>query len=211
MNAWLSVNWLLSQWLPKANLQYVSVNFVPKYVQPVRMNVKNIQCLFVQVSYGQPQSYDYSKSNESDKTILVEGQEMATLLISYIEIKNALVAGDSELASKKAGEFSSVSSVMKMDKMSIEENSVWAIYGEGLKSDASNISKTKKINRQRGYLNDFSNNLFEVLKIFKVNETKIYQQYCDLNKYYWLSESEIIKNPYGTKVLTCGKITAVLD
>jgi ribosomal protein L4 len=133
------------------------------------------------------------------------------LLTSYYGIKNALVAEEGELASAKASEFVKTLSNVKVDKMTAKEQKTWAEYAEKLKLEAGNIEKVKDVAAQRNHFNDLSNNLFQLLKAFKVNTAEVYQQYCPMKKTYWLSESSDIKNPYyGNKMLTCGRVTETL-
>ncbi len=139
-------------------------------------------------------------------------ESMNELLTSYYGIKNALVAEEGTLASVKAGEFmKTLSNNIKVDKMTSKEQKTWKEYAEKIKFDAEHITETKDVSHQRDHFNDLSNNLFAVLKAFKVNTAEVYQQFCPMKKMYWLSESADIKNPYyGKKMLTCGKVTETL-
>jgi hypothetical protein len=138
-------------------------------------------------------------------------ERLNELLTSYYGVKNALIAEDGVTASTKAGEFLKALAEVKVEKMSAKEQKTWEEYAEKIKFDAEHITETKEASHQRDHFNDLSNNLFAILKAFKVNTAEVYQQFCPMKKAYWLSESADIKNPYyGKKMLTCGKVTETL-
>ncbi|MCU0390074.1 MAG: DUF3347 domain-containing protein [Thermoflexibacter sp.] len=142
---------------------------------------------------------------------LETGKKLNELLTSYYGIKNALVAEDGTTASIQADVFIKTLSEINVEKMASKEQKTWKEYADKIKFDAEHIAETKDASHQRDHFNDLSNNLFAVLKAFKVNTAEVYQQFCPMKKTYWLSESSDIKNPYyGKKMLTCGKVTETL-
>lgn len=126
------------------------------------------------------------------------------LLHSYFDIKNALIAGNSNTASINAGEF--VKTFNGIDP----KNSNEAIRNILLK-EAGQISGTNNIRRQREYFATFSTNMYALAKAFKFSADPVYYTYCPMKKAYWLSSEAAIKNPYyGNMMLTCGKVTETL-
>ena len=126
------------------------------------------------------------------------------LLLSYYNIKNALVGGNANTASIKAEEF--VKTLIGIDAKIINE----ATRGALLK-DASHISESKDIKHQREHFATFSTNMYDLTKSVKLTDQPVYYAYCPMKKSYWLSNEPTIKNPYfGSAMLTCGKVEETL-
>lgn len=127
------------------------------------------------------------------------------LLISYYNIKDALVIGDATKASYDAAEFEKI--LNSIGSVIIHESSK-----EALLKDASTISKTKDLKKQREVFSSFSTNMFALAKTVKLSSEPIYQQFCPMKKASWLSNIKAIKNPYyGNSMLTCGKVTETIQ
>ncbi|MDQ6756861.1 MAG: DUF3347 domain-containing protein [Bacteroidota bacterium] len=126
------------------------------------------------------------------------------LLHSYLDIKNALVAGNASLASEKAGEF--VKALNSADIKTLSADS-----RDALLKDADHISKTKEIKHQREHFEKFSLNMYTLAKAEKLTDKPVYYAYCPMKKAHWLSSEPAIKNPYfGSAMLTCGKVEETL-
>ena len=131
-------------------------------------------------------------------------QNNTGLLPLYYSVKNALVAGNANLAATKAGEF--VEALNNADtKIVSEENR------EALSKDAGKIAASKDLKSQREHFADFSAKMIAVAKASKLTDEPVYLQYCPMKKSSWLSSEKAIKNPYyGSAMLTCGKVTETL-
>ncbi|RKD15127.1 hypothetical protein BCY91_06290 [Pelobium manganitolerans] len=126
------------------------------------------------------------------------------LLTQYYAVKDALISGNSGNASAKAAEF--VATANAMDASSLPEASRAALV-----KDASDISKSKDLKKQREYFADFSDHMFALAKAIKLSDAPIYKAYCPMKKASWLSSTTAIKNPYfGSAMLTCGKVVETL-
>jgi len=126
------------------------------------------------------------------------------LLLSYYDIKNALVAGNANSASIKADEF--VKTLNGIDTKIINEAT-----HDALLKDAGHISGSKDIKYQREHFASFSTNMYTLAKAVKLTEEPVYYAYCPMKKTHWLSSEPTIKNPYfGTAMLTCGKVEETL-
>ena len=135
-----------------------------------------------------------------DKTTIQPSQ----LLQSYLDIKNALVAGNANTASLNAGEF--VKTLNGIDAKLINEATRSALL-----KDAGHISGSKDIKQQREYFAPFSTNMYDVTKSVKLTDQPVFYAYCPMKKSYWLSDAPAIKNPYyGSSMLTCGKVTETI-
>jgi len=128
----------------------------------------------------------------------------AKLLSLYYTIKDALVAGNSNTAAAKAGEF--VKTANSIDVKTLPEESRTALL-----KDANSISKVKDINKQREYFAGLSDQMFDLAKKTQLSTQPIYKANCPMKKANWLSSEAAIKNPYyGNAMLTCGKVVETL-
>jgi thiamine biosynthesis lipoprotein ApbE len=133
------------------------------------------------------------------------------IINAYLEVKNALVGGDGNVVKTKAKDLLAALSAKPDANLSAAQQKILAKYQEKLVFDSRHMSETAEIDHQREHFANLSKNMYEVVKSVKMNTAPIYELYCPMKKAYWLSESEQIKNPYfGSKMLTCGKVTETL-
>jgi hypothetical protein len=127
------------------------------------------------------------------------------LLTSYYNIKDALVSGDAANAATNAEKF--VKTINSISSEIIHES-----YKGALLKDASKISATKDLKKQREAFPTFSANMYALTKEVKLNSEPVYYVYCPMKKATWLSSSKTIKNPYfGSAMPTCGKVTETIQ
>ncbi|MBS1524819.1 MAG: DUF3347 domain-containing protein [Bacteroidetes bacterium] len=127
------------------------------------------------------------------------------VLKSYLDIKNALAADNGKAANDAAKQFTSALKEVPADQMDDRQKGAWEKYAEKLRYDGEHISESDQIAHQREHFGSLSANLLAVLKVFKDNDTVLYQQYCPMAKKSWISESATIKNPYYGKAMPeCG-------
>ena len=136
-------------------------------------------------------------------------QPLSPVFQNYFDLKNALVSTDSDAASKNAATLLSSINDVKMDKLEMDVHMIWMKVIKDLKSDATMISQTKDIAKQRASFIMLSQNMYEMMKISKT-ETPIYYQHCPMANNgkgaNWLSTESAVKNPYyGSQMLSCGK------
>jgi hypothetical protein len=133
------------------------------------------------------------------------------VLQAYLGIKNALADDNSGLANQKAKEFTAALKTVNPDKLDAKQKTTWLAYGEKLRFDGEHISESTRIAHQREHFTSLSKNMFTVIKAFKANTAVVYEQYCPMQKAYWLSETATIKNPYlGKEMLDCGETKETL-
>ena len=139
------------------------------------------------------------------------GNSVDKIINAYLDVKNALVAGDGNVVKTKAKDLLTALSAKPDASLSAAQQKILAKYQEKLLFDSRHMSETNVIDHQREHFASLSKNMYEVVKAVKMNSAPIYEQYCPMKKAYWLSESDQIKNPYfGSKMLTCGKVTETL-
>lgn len=133
---------------------------------------------------------------------------------AYFDLKDALVKNDGVSASNKAKELFKAIEDVPMEKMPNAQHIVWMKFMAKLSYDAEQIKGVADTEHQREYLNSLSKNLFEVMKVIKPSYP-VYLDHCpmynDGKGADWISKEAVIKNPYyGSKMLSCGKITETL-
>jgi hypothetical protein len=134
------------------------------------------------------------------------------LLVSYYEVKNALVNADAAAASAKADEFVKIINSIDSKTLTAEALKSFGPLQGKLQREAGNIAATKDISKQRDYFASFSLDLFALAKSVKLSEQPVYQAYCPMKKMYWLTNEKTIKNPYyGKQMLNCGSITETIN
>ncbi|MDT0646465.1 DUF3347 domain-containing protein [Zunongwangia sp. F260] len=140
-----------------------------------------------------------------------ENQDSQTGIIvnDYLELKDALVADNSEGAAK-AGE-SLVTAFENFDRSGYEagEQQEMTEIIEDAREHAEHIA-VSDMAHQREHFDILSIDLVDMLAITGSPET-LYQQFCPMynnNKgAIWLSTSEEIRNPYfGQNMLSCGEV-----
>jgi len=123
-------------------------------------------------------------------------QNSNTHLNHYINVKNALVNGDSKTATQTINTFYQS---LKGDKDLAQQNE--------LLRATEKLSKANGIEKQRAVFNDVSIAMWKLVKSAENVKQAVYYQYCPMKKGYWLSLEKEIKNPYyGSSMLACGKI-----
>ncbi|MEO7212004.1 MAG: DUF3347 domain-containing protein [Mucilaginibacter sp.] len=137
---------------------------------------------------------------------------LTPLLVSYYDIKDALIKSNSVDAATHAGEFLKAVNSVDMKSLPTADRSTFMAAQEKLAFDARHISESKDIAHQREHFANFSANFFKLAKAVKLTDKPVYYSYCPMKKSYWLSSEDAIKNPYyGSQMLTCGKVTETLN
>ena len=126
---------------------------------------------------------------------------LSGLLTSYYDIKDALVSGKATEAAAKADQF--IKMANGIDYKVVSEGNLHILL-----KDATAISESKDISKQRITFANLSLNMATLAKTVKLSSMPVYQQYCPMKKTYWLSNEKAIRNPYyGSSMLTCGQVT----
>ncbi|MEO8794916.1 MAG: DUF3347 domain-containing protein [Daejeonella sp.] len=126
------------------------------------------------------------------------------LLTLYYNIKDALVAGNPNLAASKAAEL--VEALNTSDAKAITGDKE-----DGLLQHAQKIAQSKDLKDQREHFAILSADMIVLAKGSKLSTEPVFQMYCPMKKASWLSSSAAVKNPYfGKSMLTCGKVVETL-
>lgn len=167
---------------------------------------------------GEHKHNDGHKHNKEESKTTGEGQaevsteaktHVATLLQSYLAMKDAMVAGD--VAKTKAAAQATLTELGKFDATKLEGKAKKVYEGnlDMVKKHNTKISEAASVAKQREELDMLSMHMFALVKTFKANKTPLYKQHCPMafdNKgANWLSDKKEIFNPYfGDKMLKCG-------
>jgi copper chaperone CopZ len=132
----------------------------------------------------------------------------------YFALKDALVKTDGNATSAKATDLLAAISAVKMEKLAMDEHTVWMKVMKDLAFDAKHISETKETAHQREHFITLSKNMYALIKVSK-QETPTYYQHCpmanDGKGADWLSKELAVKNPYyGSMMLSCGKVVEII-
>jgi len=118
---------------------------------------------------------------------------------AYLSLKDALAANNAGEAQNKAMDLVRALNAVPDVNMSSDQHRLWFDYLSKLVFDARHINESGSIDHQREHFNDLSDNMFTVLKKFAMNNMTLYKQYSPSDRFYWISETESIKNPYQGK------------
>jgi len=164
---------------------------------------KTFTLIVVFVSFA---SLSFAQSAGGDKT------NVGKILNYYLDIKNALVNDDGTTAKIKANELYYLVSTDPDKGLTNKQARVLADALEPLLHNTKGIGETVHEDEQRRYFSQLTLGVYGLLKGIKMSYPKLYLQYSPLNNAYWLSETQVIKNPYYNYKdwATTGKTTEVL-
>ena len=156
--------------------------------------------------YLQNSGYDFR--NQVSATFQ---DELDILVNTYLDLKNALVAGN-ESRSKSLGVnlFEQVAAV-KPGLLSGEARAFWEEKQKFLLKHAKLNLKAETLEAQRENFIYLSQALIKTVAAFGLKDRDVYVDYCPMANSdkgaYWISEQAEIKNPYyGQSMLGCGEI-----
>ena len=139
-----------------------------------------------------------------------KANELKSVFDNYISLKNALVKTDGKSSMKMSQDLLTSINKVKKESLSMDVHMVWMKVYKNLSAEAKNIAETSDIKKQRETFKSLSKNMFEVMKISKLDET-LYYQYCPMQDAYWISTENKIQNPYyGSQMMTCGKVVETI-
>ena len=142
--------------------------------------------------------------------------QLFSLASTYLTLKDALVATDSENAKEAANQV--LVGLGNIDTSLIKDNAhnYWMEQHSAIKGHTTKIATSDDIEEQRKQFDFMSQALIKSVKVFGIGETTLYVQHCpmanDNNGADWLSSQKEIRNPYyGDMMLTCGLVKTTID
>ncbi|MCJ7466344.1 MAG: DUF3347 domain-containing protein [Maribacter sp.] len=158
---------------------------------------------------------DDNSVDTSSETTMASSQSLPTvssILTAYLQLKEALVADDTQSAAKKGEALIVALNNFDNSKFTNEQRSKLNDIVENATIHARDISKAS-LDLQRDHFKLLSGDLIELVAITGSPIT-LYQQFCPMYDQgsAWLSASNEIKNPYyGSKMLNCGVVKATIQ
>ena len=134
---------------------------------------------------------------------------LSDVFTQYFNVKDALVATNSEQTAISAKELYNAISKVKMGELNDKEHLIWMEILKDITSDSKMMMETKDIKKQRSTFISLSNYFYKLSKATNL-ETPMYYQHCPMANNgkgaNWLSKENEVKNPYyGSMMLSCGK------
>ncbi|MCB0536694.1 MAG: efflux RND transporter periplasmic adaptor subunit [Chitinophagales bacterium] len=149
-------------------------------------------------------------------TPIIFKEQLTTLVTTYIDLKDALVADESKKASQYAKELVEKANNIDMTQLKGAAHVFWMGHLKTIQSHAEKIIESTDIEEQRKQFDFLSQALIKSIKVFGVSGAVFYVQHCPMaNNNYgadWLSVQSEVKNPYfGDKMMKCGSITDTIN
>lgn len=135
--------------------------------------------------------------------------QIARVVSSYIDFKNTLVSSQPDLAFDEVKNMQASLNQVDMSLLNGQGHNVWMSQLDSLQTVLTQLSNTQDLAKQREHFIFLSNVMLNVVKEFSI-EGVYYHQFCPMASggkgAYWLSEKEIINNPYfGAQMISCGE------
>jgi len=164
--------------------------------------------------------HDHGQAQQGEDHLKIETssqarKELNTVTTSYLQLKDALVNDNFDLAKKESTALLKNIENIKPSAFSSEAKIAWDSFQKELRSDAGEISGGGSITAMRGKFDELSETMIGLVKSFDlINETD-YVQYCPMANNdrgaEWISRSPEIANPYfGSAMLKCGEVTETI-
>ncbi len=137
-------------------------------------------------------------------------KELKAVFDNYFTVKDDLVKTDRKATMKNSNELLTAINAVKMQSLNADTHTVWMEVNKNLSADAKIMSETSDVQKQRTAFKSLSQNMYELIKVSKLDEA-VYYQYCPMQDAYWVSKESKVKNPYyGSQMLTCGKVVETI-
>jgi Cu(I)/Ag(I) efflux system membrane fusion protein len=138
--------------------------------------------------------------------------QMATLIPAYLNMKDALVAGDMPVAQAGARELARQFSTISTSGLGADEKSVF----EDSQDQVEAIADSRVLESQREHFVRLNEVLIPIIESAGSGTQTLYVQTCPMannNKgAVWLSAQKEIRNPYyGDAMLTCGRVIRMIQ
>ena len=138
-------------------------------------------------------------------------QQLTIFYKQYAEVKDALVASDTQAAATASTPLTEKLSDIEMHLLKGEAHTAWMPLFNDMQAAVRNLQSASGLNEQRAAFAPLSAALAAALENFGVHGQRVYKDFCpmalDNSGAIWLSDREAIRNPYfGDAMLECGKV-----
>lgn len=147
-------------------------------------------------------------------TVQQNTSELQPVVNAYFGLKDALIKADDALVTTAANELRASIDAVEMNRLSVEEHTVWMDVLKVLTVQIEKIARSKNGSVQRDAFALLSESMYGVVKA-SGQTGPVYYQHCPMYNNgkgaNWLSREEVIKNPYyGMQMLSCGSTIEVI-
>jgi Cu(I)/Ag(I) efflux system membrane fusion protein len=138
-------------------------------------------------------------------------QQLSSVFVAYVKLKDALVATDAEAAMAEAQATQNAFATVDMTLLTGPAHNDWMNYAGEIDAALNEIKSSNEIEAQRTSFSKLSDNMYKSIKAYGLGGATAYYEYCPMafnnNGAYWLSDNSAIRNPYfGSKMLKCGTV-----
>jgi Cu(I)/Ag(I) efflux system membrane fusion protein len=163
---------------------------------------------------------NHSKNGENPKKEMSVNEnfkkQLTAVYTTQLSLQKALINSDGSESISTVSNIETSLDQVDMSLVAGEMHNLWMESMNGLKESLNKIKSSPDIEEQRLAYADFSDVLYNSIKMYGISGVTIYYQYCPMARdgkgAYWLSETEEIKNPYyGDAMLTCGETIEVIQ
>lgn len=136
-------------------------------------------------------------------------RDINKVLAHYLEVKDALAAGDGNAALSHAKDLLAAVKSVNAASLTPARRKTWLAYEPKIEFDSRHISEVNRIEHQREHFASLSANLHTVIKALQLNDIPLYESYCTMTQKTFLSKSTTGKDPY-MGMDNCSKVTETL-
>jgi Cu(I)/Ag(I) efflux system membrane fusion protein len=126
---------------------------------------------------------------------------LQNMFTEYIELKDALIQGNSEQAGKEAVELNETASKTKTDSLTRDQLHTFQKELAHILHNTEHIrDNSKNYPHQCEHFDSLTDSFYKLLKAFHFNSTPVYYNYTEEgnegNTAHWLTNKDEMKNPY---------------
>ncbi len=124
------------------------------------------------------------------------------IIQKYLELKDALVASDEEMAQKTAAELAKATGGLQ------------AVQPSNIRDAAHSLAEMEELEKQREYFSQITGEVYTLVKA-NGSQNQLYRQYCsmafDNTGAFWLATEREINNPYMSETMPkCGEVVEMI-
>ncbi|MCC6839313.1 MAG: DUF3347 domain-containing protein [Flavobacteriales bacterium] len=163
-----------------------------------------------QATVAMAEMHDHTMHAEADQTpaIQADADPLAPVFTAYFNLKDALVAGDTQQAMKSASALDGALHNVEITTLPEALQAAFKKASTDLMPALHPFTATKDLAKQRDLFAQLTAPMAELAKVAP-QPTPIYLDHCPMYNggADWLSRDKAIKNPYyGSSMLTCGSV-----
>ena len=182
---------------------------------------KRLFCTFIFVIIGCNNQNDQKITENSQKITALRlnnnsnafDLSFQTLLTSYFNLKDQLMAEDDSGVAKSARALILASDSLKLDELQADSNLINTArtYSDGISAEVMGLLGENNLLSKRRSFQMVSDQLYDLIRTVQYKQKVLYHFYCekafDDQGAYWISDKLTIENPYLSKSsAACGAI-----